>query len=284
MSLLDRLPVPANSFAFVPWRAGGQVAGYVRPGIRDRLLQEQALFVEAGNGIALHPDVDAQGPGGRSAAIMPLVQVLHEEGLTQAWRDEPYAVMADLGSPLLMTVERAAVPLLGTIGLGVHINGYRRDPDGLKMWLGRRALDKPTGAGKLDQVVAGGQPYGITLADNIAKECAEEAGFDFLLAGSARPCGAVSYVTERKEGLRRDVLYVFDLEIPEGVIPENTDGEVEDFRLWPVEKVLETLETGDAFKFNCALVALDFLIRHGVISPEHPAYNQLLCGLHQPVG
>ncbi|MGB0670462.1 MAG: DUF4743 domain-containing protein, partial [Rhodospirillales bacterium] len=175
MSLLDRMPKPVNLHAFVPWRAGGIVGGYLRPAFAEELLKGD-LFVSAGNGLALAPDVDAGGFDLRTQALAPLVRRLYEEGRTQAWRNEPYAVMAGHGETPVMTIERAAVPLFGTIGLGVHINGFVQKADGLHMWIGRRALDKPTGAGKLDQVVAGGQPYGLSLAANIAKECAEEAG------------------------------------------------------------------------------------------------------------
>jgi hypothetical protein len=34
------------------------------------------------------------------------------------------------------------------------------------------------------------------------------------------------------------------------------------------------------FKFNCALVVIDFLIRHGYIKPEDEDYLKLIDGLH----
>jgi hypothetical protein len=40
------------------------------------------------------------------------------------------------------------------------------------------------------------------------------------------------------------------------------------------------VEAGDDFKFNCALVVIDFLIRHGLIAPDHPDYVALVRGLH----
>ena len=61
----------------------------------------------------------------------------------------------------------------------------------------------------------------------------------------------------------------------------NTDGEVEAFYLWPIEQVAERVRGGDTFKFNCSLVIIDFLIRHGVIEPEHPDYLALQSGLRQ---
>ena len=52
------------------------------------------------------------------------------------------------------------------------------------MWIGRRARDKPTFPGMLDNFVAGGQPIGIGLMDNLIKEAAEEAGVPAAVIGA----------------------------------------------------------------------------------------------------
>ena len=180
-----------------------------------------------------------------------------------------------------MVIERAAVQPFGVCGYGVHVNGYVRTSDGLRMWLGRRARNKPTAPGKLDQMVAGGQPAGLGLLENVVKECAEEAGIAEDLARQARPAGAISYCLETAGGLRPDVVYVFDLELPHEFVPQNTDGEVDGFYLWPVEQVASVVRYSTEFKFNCSLVVIDFLIRHGVLPPEHHDYLALLAGLRQ---
>ena len=44
----------------------------------------------------------------------------------------------------------------------MHINGYVTLPDGSKeLWVARRSRTKPTWPGKLDHIVAGGQPHGL---------------------------------------------------------------------------------------------------------------------------
>jgi hypothetical protein len=44
--------------------------------------------------------------------------------------------------------------------------------------------------------------------------------------------------------------------------------------------VVETVRDTDDFKFNCALVVIDFLIRHGVVAPDdEPDYLTLVRGL-----
>ena len=52
---------------------------------------------------------------------------------------------------------------------GVHINGYVETPSGLEIWVARRSRSKATWPGKLDHIVAGGQPAGMTCAANVIK-------------------------------------------------------------------------------------------------------------------
>ncbi|HEX9703580.1 MAG TPA: DUF4743 domain-containing protein, partial [Rhodospirillales bacterium] len=216
----------------------------------------------------------------RTQAMADVLARLRDDGMIKGWRDEPYPVATRFSAPALFVMERAAVPLFGVKGYGVHVNGYVVDGGGVRMWVGRRSLTKPTGPGKLDQMVAGGQPAGISVADNLIKECAEEAAIPAALAARAVAVGTVSYLTERSEGLRDDVLFDYDLELPADFRPTNADGEVADFHLWPIEQVIETLERSDEFKFNSGLVAIDFLVRRGFIDPGRPDYVDIVEGLH----
>ena len=36
----------------------------------------------------------------------------------------------------------------------------------------------------------------------------------------------------------------------------------------------------DEFKHNCNIVIIDFLVRHGFISADHPAYTNIVAGMH----
>lgn len=73
---------------------------------------------------------------------------------------------------------------------------------------------------------------------------------------------------ESERGLFPNTEFVFDLELPLDFIPENADGEVETFELLPAEQCLEKLFCAD-FKTTSVPVALDFLIRHGLVTPEN---------------
>jgi isopentenyldiphosphate isomerase len=188
-------------------------------------------------------------------------------------------VGGDFYAPPLMQMERAAVPLFGVRAYGVHVNGFVGSGDDRRLWVGKRAANKQTAPGKLDHLVAGGQPMGLSLMDNVIKESAEEAGMDAALAGRARPVGFVSYITERSEGLRNDICFAFDIALPDSFVPRNTDGEIESFSLWPIAEVRKRMAETEDFKFNVALVNIDFLIRHGHLSPDEPGYVDLVEGM-----
>lgn len=64
------------------------------------------------------------------------------------------------------------------------------------------------------------QPFGISCADNVVKECAEEASVPKELAQAAKPAGAVSYHAMYPHGLKRDVLMCYDLELPQQFEPQ----------------------------------------------------------------
>lgn len=160
------------------------------------------------------------------------------------------------------------------------MNGIVRTDQGLKMWISRRSNDRRHYPGYLDNLAAGGVPYGISLTDNLAKECWEEAGISADLARRAVAAGAVSYHLDTERGFKADTLYCYDLELPEEFVPCCMDGEVQAFYLLPVEEVLERVRDTNQFKLNCNLVLIDFFIRHGYIDPDDEHYLSLLAGLH----
>ncbi len=262
---------------YVPLMVDGAEMGLIERGFADRLRRFPKVFTVGGDAVHLHEGLS--GFAARTAAVDGALRELRAEGMFPAWRDEAFPVGTGFASPAAFTIERAAVPVFGVRGYGVHLNGYVRDGGQLLMWVARRAMDRAMAPGKLDQIVAGGQPAGLSLRKNLIKECGEEAAIPPALAAGAVGVGAISYCTERAEGLRRDVEFIYDLELPPDFRPVNVDGEVAAFELWPIETVAERVRDTDDFKFNCALVVIDFLIRHGLIEPDHPEYETLIRGL-----
>lgn len=190
-------------------------------------------------------------------------------------RRERYPLLRRFSETPLAAVDRGLVAVLGLRSFGIHVNGFVRDGDALRMWVGKRAKDKATAPGKLDHLIAGGQPLGLSIADNLVKEAWEEAGMTAELARRAKAVGLISYKTFFTDGQRDDVLFCFDVEVPRDWTPEPQDDEVEHYELWPIERVIERLQKSDDFKFNVGLVIVDFLMRHGYLTPAAPGYERI---------
>ncbi|MCW9032931.1 MAG: DUF4743 domain-containing protein [Alphaproteobacteria bacterium] len=261
----------------------GQSVGWIKPSVFERIKAYPEIFLFENQTIILNPKLTTCEE--RTDALARVVKDLYEEEFFPRWVDEPFKIATSWAAPTLATIERAAAQIFGIVSYGIHLNGYVRDGDQIKMWVGHRAKDRLVQPGKLDQLMAGGQPEDLTLEENLVKECKEEAGMSAELALQARPIGAMSYAFDHqhKHGLRRDVLFNYDLELSPDFIPHCTDGEQEEFYLWPLEQVAEIVHDTEDFKYNCAMVVIDFLIRHGYIKPDHPEYEALVSGLHQDV-
>jgi 8-oxo-dGTP pyrophosphatase MutT (NUDIX family) len=279
MSLLDRVRACHGwrPEAYRPWHVGRTLVGRVRHDLAERLRDFPDVFEVSDRAVALRAGLDDFA--GRSDAVDGVVRDLAEDAEVGRYRGEAYPVVPLWGDAPLLKMDRGAVPDFGVRGYGVHLNGVVETPDGLKMWVGKRSMAKPTGAGKLDHLVAGGQPHGIGVRDNLIKEAAEEAALPAALVRRAAAVGAVSYRCERAEGLRDDVLFCYDLVLPVDFEPHNTDGEVDWFELWPMEKVAARIAETDDFKFNVALVIVDFMVRRGLLGPDDPDYMAIVDGL-----
>lgn len=265
---------------FRPLWTGGHRVGWVRHRLAEMLAQHgDPAFQVTADRIDLCPATDDFL--GRTAAVAKAAARLVLLGVIRKLRREQYPVMARWGTPPLLQIDRGAVPAFGVGAFGLHINGYVRMPDGsLEMWVGRRARDRMVAPGKFDNLVAGGQPIKLTLRENLIKEAQEEAGIGPDLASFARPAGAITYCMETPEGLKPDTIFVYDLELPLSFRPRNEDGEVECFERWPLARVAAVVRDSSDFKFNCNLVILDFLLRHGFLCPDtEPDYCALAQGL-----
>jgi 8-oxo-dGTP pyrophosphatase MutT (NUDIX family) len=286
MALIDHIR-RCNAYApedFIPWSIEGRVAGYVRRELRAVLGAYSGLFIDDG-GLALDPrHADAAA---RTVALAETVERLHRAGIVHQILGERVAIIVD--GRRVAAVDRDALSVLGIENAGCHVNGFVRQPDGIHLWIGRRSPAKRAHPNLLDNFVAGLQPDGLSAIETMIKECGEEAGVPPELARRAMPVGIVTYVMATEPGmggagLNRHVLHCFDLELPDDFQPMPVDGEVAEFRLLPAVEVQSIIEAGRSFKFNCALVVIDFLIRHGLVGPEHPDYLVLCRGLRASLG
>lgn len=191
--------------------------------------------------------------------------------------------------PERIRLERFAASLFGICSRGAHLTAYVRDAKQpsttwLRVWVARRDANLHSYPGMLDTTVAGGVKAEDTPRQCIIAESDEEAALPLsFVEKNIVTAGVVTYVSQSKQTgqLRPNVLYVYDLELEEGMRPQPKDGEVEEFYLMTVEEVTQAMLGGE-FKPNCCLVMLDFFVRHGIITSENEEdYLGIVTGLRR---
>jgi len=265
----------ASPAGLIPFRIGGAQVGWVGAELAKALTFRPRDFHFDRDGVALAGRL--RSPGARSHALAEALPALAARGHLRL-RGEAFDVRQTSTGPVLATLDRGALPAFGILSQGVHLNGLVRRADGLHLWVGIRSRRKAVAPGQVDNIVAGGIPAGLSAEETLVKEAAEEASLPPDLAARARPVGRVSYVMATAEGLRRDVLHCYDLDIPEGVVPRPGDGEVERFELWPAARVLAAVRETDSVKFNVTLVLIHLFLREGLVADPD---GSLRAGLDQ---
>jgi 8-oxo-dGTP pyrophosphatase MutT (NUDIX family) len=264
---------------FRPFYVAGYKVGWIRPEDLPLFEQSPELFAVESERVVLLGEPSS--PKERSAQLDAVLRQLRDQGHITGWRDEHYLISNDEGTPLF-SVERSATALLGVLNLGVHLNGFVKRTDGIWLWMARRARNRPRYPGKLDQMVAGGMTAYQSPQQVMKRECQEEAGVPMTLAETLKSVGLVTLCHHNSKGqLRREILYTYDLELPETFQPCNQDGEVEEFQLMPIAEVVRLVAETDEIKTNCNLVVLDFLVRHGVLHADQAYYAELVEGLRR---
>lgn len=238
----------------LPFRIGAEQVGWVKPAFAEKLAGSPEILRSV-EGVTLDAPTSLQA----------IARRLSDAGCFR-WRREAFDIRAEPDGPVLAQLDRGALPSFGVLAMGVHVNGLVHRPDGLHLWVARRAANKALDPDKLDHIVAGGVPSGLSPAETLVKEAQEEAAIPANLARQAVETGQITYAMERPEGLRRDRLHCYDLELPESFVPHAEDGEVAGFELWPIEQVMETVRDMDEFKFNVNLVLIDLFLRLGMIA------------------
>ena len=259
----------------VPWSIGSARVGWLTPEMAQRLRPLRGAFRRTDDDWEL---VAGDGVEARSGALAEVAAHLAAAGVASL-RREAFDVRADPDSEALARLDRGALSPLGVISQGVHVNGRVRRPDGLHLWVGRRSKTKSVAPGKLDNLVAGGVPAGLSPLQTLLKEAAEEASMPPDLATRARRVSRVSYRMTDPPGIRRDLLHCFDLDLPEDFTPTPADDEVERFELWPAERLLRTVSETSDVKFNVNLVLIDLFLREGLVDPRREEGKRLRAGL-----
>ena len=232
--------------------------------------------------LARWPDALQAGPSAlrlrlpaaqRDAFFAEANAALRDAGAIVAWRDETYPVLAlpddgssPAGGALLATLERAASRFWGTATFGAHCNAYVAGADGRpeRLWIARRAYDKPTDPGLLDNLVGGGVPFGQTPAETVVREGWEEAGLRPAQMAGLRAGRVLALARDIPEGFQLEWLSVFDLALPLGLVPQNQDGEVHSLMCLDLAQALDHAAAGE-MTVDAALATLDFALRHRLL-------------------
>ena len=201
---------------FLPFMLGDDNIGYINKDIwYSKLVHFPDVLRLSSHAIHFRDDLATADSSSRTEAIARIISSLRLDGTIVGWRDELVEALTEFNRSPVFLVERAAYPFFGIRGYGVHINGFIRNPVDrkvMKLWVARRSSTKSTFPSMLDHIVAGGLPTGVTIEENVVKECDEEASIPEHIATEASPGGIVSYsLVDSQNNLKRDVLFCYDL-------------------------------------------------------------------------
>ena len=205
----------------------------------------------------------------------------------RGWRNELYPIHGSISDPA--GIERAGSALFGIVTFGVHLTAYVEGKDGIQIWVPRRAKNKATYPGMLDNTVAGGMSFREEPFESIVREATEEASLpEALVRSQTQACGTVSYfyIQDTRQGeesglLQPSVRYVYDLRLDSWLVPTPGDSEVEDFSLWTLPALKKAVAEGQ-FRPSSTLVLLDFFIRHGILTAENEKhYAEIVSKIHR---
>ncbi len=255
----DVLPLKAR----VPLMAGQDVIGSVLPDLFDKIGQWPTNNVHsllskvkhsAGANVAM-----AWGVSGRvTPSLAQLAHALRDANVGHVahhWRNEQLAVHGERGQRL-GDVERGVVRTLGIRTRAVHLVGFAQDG---RLWVQQRALNKANDPGLWDTLMGGMVASSDSVQTALVRETWEEAGLyldqlkDVLHGGGIairRPTGeadddGTGYVIEDTDWYRCTV--------PDGLIPVNQDGEVEQFLLLDRTELMARLQRNE-FTLEAALI------------------------------
>jgi 8-oxo-dGTP pyrophosphatase MutT (NUDIX family) len=235
-----------------------QTIGHLNPEFTSYL--QESLAKDPIRLISTSPDqiqVTLAKPRELSESLYQLAQRMRLGGFIPGWRNEDFAWLDQHGHKYFR-LERAAFRTFGFRSMATHINGYTKANT---LWLGRRSETKSTDPGRLDNIAAGGITADEAPWVSARRELWEEAGVPPQLADEIEPVGRIHMRRPIPgRGFHDELLFVYDLELPDNFVPTNHDGEVSGFiEISLAEAAARIL--ADEFTSDAAFVTADFILR-----------------------
>jgi 8-oxo-dGTP pyrophosphatase MutT (NUDIX family) len=206
------------------------------------------------------------------------------------WRDELFPVYGP-GKELVVSVERCAAQLFGVLTYGVQLLAYQDNPEGISIWVARRAAWKRSYPDMLDSTVGGSLPTGEAPFECLLREGLEEAALDpDFVKKNVVACGTVNYtcVTDdysrgEKGLLSPEVQFCYELKLPKNMVLAPGEAAVSEIVLLNVEELKEALAKAQFAPLTGCLI-LDFFVRHGILTFENePNYIAIASRMHKPL-
>ena len=250
--------------AFMPFRINGVYLGLLNQTFANRIGQDIDTVVADEECFIL----DNMSWQEVADTLQNTARQWHDNGLYNGWRDEKYSVCDLSGSPLF-ALERSAFRPLGFLSHAIHLNAWVERRGERYYWIGKRSSTKAVAPNKLDTTAGGGIAAGETPHTAMVRESFEEAGVPSSFTQNLTENGKVFSLRPVHRGLHREILYLYDLRLPENFTPQNKDGEVAEFILMNDNEIAQAV-IDEQFMEDSALTLLISIQNRQKIPPNHP--------------